>query len=90
MKKRLPCIIVWDWLRKSFETKDGKASAQRLTIFIFTAMFFISWFMDLFYTRKLDPITLIIIGIVVLVGTAILKASDIVAILTNNRHINND
>lgn len=85
MKKRMPCIVVGNWLKKSFESKDGKASSQRLTIFIFTAMFFVSWFMDLFYMKKLDPITLVIIGIVVLVGTAILKASDVVAILTSRK-----
>lgn len=81
---------LFKWFKSSFENKVGKASCQRLTIFVFTVMFTVSWFMDLFYAHRLDSITLIIIGIVVLVGTAILKASDIVAILTNNKHINND
>tara|TARA_R110000868_G_scaffold55439_3_gene172429 strand:- start:186 stop:419 length:234 start_codon:yes stop_codon:yes gene_type:complete len=73
---------MFKWIIKSFQDHNGKPSAQRLTIFAFTVMFGVSWFMDLFHGKRLDSITLIIIGIVVLVGAAILKASDIVAILT--------
>lgn len=70
-----------NWFKESISGRDGQASFQRLTIFIFTVMFVVTWFFQLFFGFFLDSITLIVIAIVILVGWGILKAEHIVAIL---------
>lgn len=80
------------WLKKSFEGRDGNASGRKLTIFVFTVMFVITWFVNLFYNKVIDSGILLIIGIFITVGWAILTSQNVVDILKrpSNSFYDND
>jgi hypothetical protein len=69
------------WFKYSFEGKDGKASGRKLTIFLFTVMYTITWAANLFLGKIIDVGILLIMGVFILVGWGILTAQNIVDIL---------
>lgn len=69
------------WFKNSIDGKDGKASSRKLTIYLFTLMFIITWAANLFFNKILEEGILIIMGIFILVGHTILTAQNIVDIL---------
>lgn len=71
----------YKWLKGSFEGPDKKASGRKLTIFMFTGMYIVTWAANLFFNKIVDTGILLIMGIFILVGWAILTAQNIVDIL---------
>lgn len=69
------------WIQRSVEGSDGNASSRKLTTFSFTAMFIVTWFVNLFMGYPIDQGILLILGIVILVGNLYLTAQNIVDIL---------
>lgn len=80
------------WIEGSFVGSDGKASSRKLTIFVFTVMYVITWVANLFFGKFIDTGILLIMGIFILVGHAILTAQNIVDILKRpqNSYYDND
>lgn len=80
------------WIKDSFEGSDGKASSRKLTIFTFTVMYVVTWFVNLFLSKQIDQGILLIMGVFILVGHAILSAQNIVDILKRpqNSYYDND
>lgn len=83
---------LFKWFKHSFEGQDGKASSRKLTIFVFTVMYVITWFVNLFLSKQIDQGILLIMGVFILVGHAILSAQNIVDILKRpqNSYYDND
>ncbi len=81
--------IIWKWLKPTFESEDGKASARRLTAYIITILFVLGN-IQVFYVIKDDTLvfdTLVLDAVFILVLFGILTIQNIITLyrIKNNQ-----
>lgn len=69
------------YLKDSMTGKDGRPSFLKHMIVVSFVMIFGSWLSGLVWSKTTDPIILVVLAIIVLVGTTLLKPEHVVAIL---------
>ncbi len=57
-----------NYLRPTFEGRDGKASMKRLTVFLFVGLFMIAFFGDFFFNFTVSETILELIATIIVVG----------------------